>query len=150
MGLVDRFDRVEELVDRIIENEERYRIFLDSSPWGILVVDQTFYIAYVNETFERMSGWKFSELAGRHLRTLLPKEHHKIHGKHEASFIKNPHHRIGNHGLRPQLLRKDGTLVDVEISLSPTRIHGQEFYFASVRTIDSLYNTLPANQIDHP
>lgn len=142
MPLSDRFDRVNQMIEELMDREQRYQIFLDASPWGILVVDQTFHIVYVNKTFERMSGYAVGELSGKHLHFVMPKEDHKIHEKHERKYLQNPVDRVGNHGLNPRILCKSGAIVEVEISISPTRIEGKGFFFASIRERNSLYNTV--------
>lgn len=146
MGLSNRVDRVADMIEELIEREQRYEVFLNASPWGILVVDQTFHIVYINRTLERMSGYSVSELAGQHLHTLLPKEDRKTHAKHEKAYVKNPYDRQGNHGLKPRLLCKDGDIKPVEISISPTRIDGKSFFFASIRPLESLFNTVEGHE----
>lgn len=146
MASSDRFDRITERIEAIMQREETLEIFLDASPWGILVVDQTFHIAFINKTLERMSGYRSSELIGRHLHDLMPEADRSKHIEHEKKYIKKPHARQGNHGLKPRILRHDGTTLDVEISLSPTTIHGQKYFFASIRTLDSLFNTVDGTE----
>lgn len=142
MGLTNRVDRVADMIEELLEREERYEVFLNASPWGILVVDQTFHIVFINNTLERMTGYSVSELSGQHLHTLMPKEDRKAHAKHEKEYIKNPRERMGNHGYKPRLLCKNGSITEVEISLSPTRIEGKQFFFASIRPLKSLFNTV--------
>lgn len=142
MSLSDRVDRVSGMIEELIEREQRLEIFLNASPWGILVVDQTFHMVYVNGTFERLSGYSMSELLGKHMHYVMPEEHHRIHTEHERDYVKNPRDRHGNHGLRPMVKCKSGNVVDVEISLSPVRIDGKAFFFASVRELSTLFNTV--------
>lgn len=130
------------MIEDLMESEQRHRIFLDASPWGILVVDKTFHIVYVNRTFERMSGYAVGEVTGQHLHMVMPKSDHKVHEKHEKAYVLNPVDRVGNHGLNPRLLCKSGNILDVEISISPTKIEGKDFFFASIREKESLYNTV--------
>lgn len=138
----ERFDRIADRINEIIDREEKFEIFLDASPWGILVVDKTFHIAYINHTLEIMSGWNKSDVIGEHMHILLPKEDRKTHIAHEKQYIKNPHARAGNHGLHPRLLTRFGNSLDVEISISPTRVQGETYFFASIRFLESLKNTV--------
>lgn len=133
-----RFDRIEELIDKIGAKEEKYRAILDASPWGILVVDQTFHIVFTNESFERMSGYRVDELVSKNMGMLIPERHKTIHKKHEKAYVKNPYSRLGNHGYQPILLTKFGSELPVEISLSPARVEGQQLFFASVRPLETL------------
>lgn len=142
MTKYERFERIEYLIQKLGAKESQYEAILDASPWGILVVDQTFHIVYINATFERMSGYNVSEISGRYIGILIPDNMKLIHVEHEKNYVKNPRNRIGNHGLKPQILTKYNSILDVEISLSPSRIEGQQLFFASIRPLDSLYNTI--------
>jgi PAS domain S-box-containing protein len=142
MSISDRLNRIDELLDRIGEQEERYQAFLDASPWGILVVDKTFHIVYMNKTLERMSGQSHHELRGQHLHALIPQEDRQVHTQREKEYIAHPAVREGNHGFRPRLLHKDGHVIPVEISLAPTKVQGKTYYFASIRHLSSLLNTV--------
>lgn len=146
MALSNRVDRVEQMIDELLDREERYEVFLNASPWGILVVDQTFHIVFLNKAFETMSGYNLLELTGQHLHKIMPKEQRKKHVKHEKAYVKNPVDRMGNHGFKPLILTKDGKEVPVEISLSPTRIKGKQFFFASIREIHTLFNTVDGEE----
>lgn len=142
MPLSDRVDRISELMEKVLEQEEKYETFLNASPWGILVVDKTFRIVYINRTLERMCGYSIDELMGQHVQMLIEEKARKIHSKHESEYIKGPRSREGNHGLHPKIVCKNGAILPVEISLSPTKVHGKTFFFASIRNLDSLFNTV--------
>jgi PAS domain S-box-containing protein len=142
----DRTERVLELIDELMLRDEKLEGFLDASPWGILVVDKTFQIVYINKRLSEMSGYKLTELIGRDIKHLMPPEDAKKHKKHENAFIKAPHEREGNHGLHPRLLCKDGSLLDVEISLGVSQVQSRTFYFASIRRLNSLFNTVDGKE----
>lgn len=142
MGLTNRVDRVTEMIEQLIDREEQFDAFLNASPWGIVVVDVTFHIVYANRRFCELSGYDRRDLLGQHIQFVMPKEDRKKHTKHEKAYVKAPHHRTGNHGLKPRILTKDGRLIDVEISIAPTRVQGQRMFFASIREIDTLFHTV--------
>ena len=133
----------------LIDREERYEIFLDASPWGILVSDKTFRIVYANKTLQLMSGYSLNEMLGEHIQKLMPRSDRKVHTVHEKKYIKSPHQRQGNHGLHPKILSKYGIEIPVEISLSPTKVQGQTYFFASIRPLESLFNTVEGKEIDN-
>lgn len=129
-------------MDELIDREEEYSAFLNASPWGIVVVDVTFHIVYCNNTFEKMTGYNLREIIGEHLHSLMPKPDRKAHIVHEKEYVKQPHARAGNHGLKPRLLLKDKTILPVEISIAPTRVRGKQMFFASIRPLETLFNTV--------
>lgn len=144
MALSNRLDRVSEMIEELIEKEERYEIFLNASPFGIMVVDQTFHIVFVNKATEKLSGYSASELLGEHMHILMPESDRKGHVKHEIEYLKRPFilDRIGNHGARPRLLHKNGEEIPVELSLAPVNLDGKKLFYASIRLLETLYNTV--------
>lgn len=134
--------RITEIVDKIISQADAYQAFLNASPWGILVVEKTFHIIFMNCRLEEMTGHKFEDIAGQHMKVLIPHSDRDVHTAHEKDYIKDPHARTGNHGLRPRLLHKDGSTMDVEISLSPAKVDGKTVFFASIRNIETLFDTV--------
>ena len=143
---LDLFDKMNEQIDYLIKKEEALEKFLDASPWGMIAVNEKFEIRYVNTRFEKMSGYTSDELIGKSLHVLMPKADRKAHVAHEKEYIKAPHEREGNHGLKPLLLCKDGTLLRVEISLGVSEVEGKEYYFASLRRFDSLFNSVEGKE----
>lgn len=139
---MDRLERIQRLTDRLISANETYESYLNASPWGILVVDKNFKILFMNERLEELSGYTLKELSGKHLHSLMPKSVHKIHRVHEQEFSENPRARTGNHGLHPRVLHKNGEQIDVEISLSPAVVHEEVVYFASIRRLETLFDTI--------
>ena len=138
----ERADRILERVDEIMLREENLSAFLDASPWGILVVDKTFKIVYINKTLERISGYRYTEVLGMSMHVLMPKADGKNHVKHEKAYLKNPQPREGNHGNHPVILTKARRTIDVEISLGIAQVREITYYFASIRPIASLFNTV--------
>lgn len=141
MAIQDRMNRIEELLGQLSEREEYYEAFLDANPWGILVVDEAFRIVYINSSMEEICGYKLSEIDGSHLHKLIPKDVRAVHSFHEEDYLANPRVRYGDHPFRPQVLHKDGRLVDVEISLAPARVKGEMYFYASVRPRETLGDT---------
>lgn len=119
---------------RMDNDDLLYRALVQSNPWGVLAVDTDFNICFVNRSLERLSGWSFEELQGRHLHTLIPEEDRDAHVEHEREYLARPRVRHGDAPIRPKLLCRDGSTLDVEISLSPLDDPDVGTYFyASIR-----------------
>ncbi|KPJ61140.1 MAG: hypothetical protein AMJ42_01235 [Deltaproteobacteria bacterium DG_8] len=82
---------------------------------GIIIGDSEGYITMLNEAAEKMIGYSKDELIGRHPIDLGKKEKkHKDHGKKVAEEVL----RTGiMTGVERTWIRKDGSLIDVEINL---------------------------------
>lgn len=142
MAMKDRLERIEHLMGEVLGREEYYEAFLDASPWGILVVDDEFRIVYMNSTMRELSGYRLQEVEGEHLQILIPPEDREVHSRHERDYKTHPRVRFGDHPFEPKLLHRDGQLIDVEISLAPAMVHGEAYFYASIRE----RKTLPPHQ----
>lgn len=139
----NRFSRIEALIEKITEREHYYEAFLDASPWGILVVDESYRIVYINTAMEEISGYTLAEIDGEHLHILIPPETRKKHQEHEKEYSTNPRIRYGDHPFTPEVLMKSGGTCPVEISLAPAVVKGETYYFASVRPRSTLQGPGP-------
>lgn len=133
MGIQERASRIEQLMNKILERDEYYTAFLEAAPWGILVVDESFRIVYINKAMEELSGYELSDIEGEHLHLLIPPEDRKAHTEHEKDYHARPRVRMGDHPFKPNVWNSDGERVPVEISLAPAYVRGETFYYASIR-----------------
>jgi PAS domain S-box-containing protein len=99
--------------------EKRFRRLLDAAPDAILEVDGEGRIVLINQTAERMFGYDRDELLGLNVETLVPATMRKQHIMHRVSYAEHPQVRPMGTGLELHAQKKDGSLLPVEISLSP-------------------------------
>jgi len=86
---------------------------------GILVVNEKGEIIRINPSAERMFGYPKDELVGKKIEALVPQRLAKNHVSYRENYGQHPHPRSMGAGLELYGLRKDGTELPVEISLSP-------------------------------
>lgn len=115
--------------------ERRFRQLLEAAPDAILEMDAAGRIVLVNAGAERLSGYSRDELLGQTLEIMVPSELRTRHINHRSHYWENPTTRPMGSGLLLNLQRKDGTLVPVEISLSPVTYDGDTRVTAIVRDI---------------
>ncbi|MFI1801722.1 PAS domain S-box protein [Streptomyces sp. NPDC020379] len=115
--------------------EDRFRVFLESAPDAMVIVDDTGAIQLVNAQTEAVFGYRREELLGRPVEILVP---HRFRGRHAA----HRHHYADNRQVRPMGaglelygLRKDGHEFPVEISLSPLETPDGLLFSAAVRDV---------------
>jgi PAS domain S-box-containing protein len=97
-------------------SEARLRAAIQASPVAILEVDLDDRVARWNPAAERMFGWTAEEMVGGPLRHVPPERQDEL----QALFARV---RSGESytGIESKRLRKDGTLIDVEVSAAPIR-----------------------------
>jgi len=99
--------------------EELFRRAVESSPSGILMVDETGKICLSNAVAETMFGYKCDELAGQSIEMLVPDRFRRLHREHRAAYHNAPiQHGLGK-GRDLFAVRKDGGEFPVEIGLNP-------------------------------
>ncbi|HSM57425.1 MAG TPA: PAS domain S-box protein [Candidatus Sulfomarinibacteraceae bacterium] len=114
--------RTEELQQKIEEHqlaEKRFRSLLESAPDGMVIVDEAGQIVLVNSQAEKLFGYSREELLGQSVELLMPEGLQERHRQHRTHYHQEPRARPMGRDLDLVGLRKDGSTVHVEISLSP-------------------------------
>jgi PAS domain S-box-containing protein len=99
--------------------EERFRLAVESSPNGMVMVSQRGQIVLVNAEAEHMFGYSRDELVGRNIEMLVPARFRAGHSSHRENFANQPERRLMGAGRDLYGLRKSGTEFPVEIGLNP-------------------------------
>ncbi len=116
---------------------EQFRLVLESSPTGMIVVDQAGTIVFVNVRAERLFGYQRHELVGAPLEMLVPERFRARHADLRQKFFSNPQLQSMDPGRDLLALRKDGTEVPVEIGLSNLRTAAGDFVVSSIVDISA-------------
>ena len=114
-------------------NETSFHDFYEASPGAVLVVDQTGRINFANFRAEAMLGYLPNELLGRQHSILIPERYRDLHAGHMGRFMAEPSPRMMGAGLELAALRKDGSELQVEISLSPYHVPDGIVVIAAIR-----------------
>jgi PAS domain S-box-containing protein len=99
--------------------QDRFRLVVEASPNGIVLVNAQGHIVLVNARAEKMFGYGREELIGQGIELLVPERFRNEHPAHRAAFHVAPAARTIGTGLELLARRKDGTEFPVEIGLSP-------------------------------
>ena len=130
--------RVDGIVSDITElrvAEQLGQRLLEAAPDAMVVADAGGSIVVVNASAERLFGYTRDELAGQPIETLVPESSASRHVGHRDGYMATPTVRGMGSGLELEGRRKDGTLVPVEISLSPLEGPSGLLAVAAVRDI---------------
>jgi PAS domain S-box-containing protein len=104
---------------RLRETEKYFRGVLERAPDGLLVVDADGTISMANAQCERLFGYTRDELIGNKVEMLVPDEVRTQHPDLRASFHRAPTTRSMGAKAELHARRKDGSLIPVDIGLSP-------------------------------
>ncbi len=99
--------------------EEKFRLAVEASPSGILLVNDRGEIVLVNSQIEKLFGYERGELIGRSVEILVPERFAGRHPEHRAKFFGAPTARAMGAGRELFGRRKDGVEFPVEIGLNP-------------------------------
>jgi len=115
--------------------EERFRLAVESSPNGIVMVDSEGKIIMVNSHIEMLFGYNREELIEQPVELLIPDNFRSVHLKHRKDFFTNPSERPMGAGRDLFAKRKDGTEFPVEIGLSPIELEGNTVVLSTITDI---------------
>lgn len=116
-------------------NEEKFRVLVDAAPDATVIVNEKGIVQMVNRQAEVVFGYKREELIGHLVEILIPQEFHGLHKRYLENFQKETRTREMGMGMELFAVKKDGSRIPVEISLSP--LHSEEglLVTASIRDI---------------
>jgi PAS domain S-box-containing protein len=115
--------------------DRAFRAVVEASPSAMLMVDASGTIRLVNRGIEELFGYPRDELIGRAVDVLLPDDVRARHPELVASYFATPESRPMGAGRELFGRRKDGSVVPIEIGLSPIDIEAGQFTLAAIHDI---------------
>ncbi|NWF71448.1 MAG: PAS domain S-box protein [Nitrospirae bacterium] len=115
--------------------EEQFRLVVESSPSGLLMVDEQGTILLVNRQIEQLFGYERTELIGQSVERLVPPQMRSRHAGERRGFSAHSESRAMGKGRDLFGLRKDGQEFPLEIGLSPVQTENGIQVLASVMDI---------------
>lgn len=123
---------VVDITERKRAAADQFRLAIEASPTGMIMVDQRGKIVLVNAQVETIFGYGRAELMGQRMEMLLPERYRDNHAELRTSFSAHPKVRQVGSGLDLWGLRKDGTEIPLEIGLNPLETSEGKFVLSSV------------------
>ena len=125
MARADQMERHKEL-------EHRFRLLVEASGVGMVVVDADGIILMSNSAAESMLGYPEDGLLGLSVDSLLPPLQRSQHARLRAGFLEHPEVRKMGAGRKLEALTADGRRIPVEVGLNPYLDHGKQVVLASI------------------
>lgn len=127
------------------QKEERFKALFQFATNGILLADQQGTIVLANPSMAKLFGYQEEELVGKPVEILIPTRLAHKHVEHRNQYHQNPNPRSMGFGLELFGLKKDGTELPVEVSLSPFKSSEGSFVVAFV--VDNTFRKNYENSI---
>ena len=119
----------------IRRQKQYFEALVDASPVAIVVMDREEVVTGWNPAAERLFGYAPADAVGAHIDDLLFSEARRAEGKESTIEARD---RGRSHRLA-QRMRRDGTMVDVELVVVPLRLDGEHVgYYAIYHDITEL------------
>lgn len=96
----------------------RDRAVLAAALDPIITIDARGTILSASDSVHRVLGWTSEEIIGRNVSILMPEPHHSAHNGYLANYHRTGQTNIMNRPRRFEALRKDGSLIPIELCVS--------------------------------
>ena len=130
-----RSEQEKAIRDLSVRGEERLGQMLDAAPDAMIMVDTDARIRFVNTQTEKLFGYSRADLLGQPMERLVPERFRGTHAMHLRRYFEKPTTRTMGSGLELFGLRRDGSEVPIEVSLSPLAMDGVLCVSAAIRDI---------------
>jgi PAS domain S-box-containing protein len=120
-----------------VVEDEWYRQIVEAAPDAAVVIDTYGLIILINQQTEKLFGYERKELLNQPIEVLIPQRFRGGHHIHRDGYFSEPKVREMGAGLDLYGVKKDGTEIPVEISLSQLRTKAGVFSTASIRDATS-------------
>ena len=132
----------EDITQRIIAgealraSEARYRAIVDSSVASIICIDECGTVQSVNPATKAILGYEACELLGANVSMIMPDYHASRHDGYLDAYLETGVRKIIGIGREVTARRKDGGMIDVELSVGEWRDDaGRRFFAGALRDI---------------
>ncbi|MFN2483910.1 MAG: PAS domain S-box protein [Candidatus Limnocylindria bacterium] len=110
-------------------------VALDALADAVVAADESSTIVYANAAAERLLGWPAEELIGRPVATIQPERLRETHAHAHRRYFATRVPRLMNAPVRLPAMRRDGTEIEIELSLSAIDSGGSHLVIASLRDL---------------
>lgn len=113
-------------------DEQLFRLIVQASPAGLLLVDETGKIVLVSQRALEFFDYPESDLLGETVEKLIPPAHHATHVGQRARYMSQPQARPMAAGRDLFGRRRDGSEFPVDISLHPLATPSGTYVLANI------------------
>jgi len=122
---------------QLLEREAKLNSILNASIEGIIVIDTTGIIVSVNAAVENIFGYSADELIGNRVIQLMPITIRKKQDYYLEKYLRIFIPKAIGQIREVEGLRKDGTLVPLDMSIAEFPLDGMQYYSGIVRDVSA-------------
>ena len=115
--------------------EQRFRKLLESAPDAMIITDTQGLIIEANAETEKLFGYSRADLLGQDTKILVPPRLREKHVIARADYLREPTSRPMGSGGELYGLRRDGSEVPLEMSVSPLEMDDGPVIVAAIRDL---------------
>ena len=124
--------------EAIEASEARYRAIVNSSPASIICIDENGIVQSANPATKTILGYEADELLGANVSKIMPDYHASRHDGYLDAYLETGVGKIIGIGRELTARRKDGDMIDVELSVGEWRDDaGRQFFAGALRDISA-------------
>lgn len=120
-----------DLHEALLREEQKLVAIFSSVADAIVVIDSKGIIRQVNNAVLVILGYQPTDLIGQNISILTPEPHASAHDGYLHRYMESRQARIIGYTRQLQAVRKDGSLVDIDLAVNEVKV-GNDVFFAGV------------------
>ena len=147
--LRSELDENRALVQSLGLEGERAKGILEVAADGILTIDESGLIEYVNPAISHIFGFDADELIGQNVRLLMPAPHEKAHDGYLENYRRTRERKILGVGREVTARHRDGTSFPIELAVSEVFEGSRRTFTGTIRDISARLEAQAVIREDH-
>ncbi len=127
--------------DRPEEREALLRAIIETSPDGLITIQEEGIIQSFNSAAERLFGYAAAEVVGRNVSCLMPSPYREQHDSYVQRYLRTGEKRIIGIGREVLGERKDGSVFPLELAVGEVCVDGRRWFAGFVRDVSARQTT---------
>ncbi|HAP98454.1 MAG TPA: PAS domain-containing sensor histidine kinase, partial [Rhodospirillum rubrum] len=137
VGLLTDITETRKASEQVRQREQRLDGIMKTVVDGIVVIDENGIIESFNPAAERLFGYRAEEVVGASINRLIPGGESGRHDRSLRRYLQTGQAGIIGRGREELALRRDGSLLPVELAISELRLDDRRIFTGLVRDISA-------------
>ncbi|MEQ8312750.1 MAG: PAS domain S-box protein [Gammaproteobacteria bacterium] len=114
---------------------DEFLALLDAAVDSILVIDEKGIVRIANQAAERLLGYEQAEIVSRNIKLFMPAPFRENHDGYLENYLRTGQKKIIGIGREVQVQRKDGSIVDIHLSVGECSIGSTALFIGIIRDL---------------